>query len=160
MTWLTAGETTISFEEILELAIAHTQKNGTIHIGTDSQLIANKYVFSTAICLIGGDLRPQNLYFISKSTMDSKRYSTLLQRITEEVEKSIHMGLKMLAYCPTIDIELHLDISGEEKNESTSKFSRMLLGYAKGNGFECKIKPDAFAASSVADRHTKLSKEK
>jgi len=31
----------------------------------------------------------------------------------------------------------------------------MMIGYARGNGFECKIKPQAFAASSVADKHSK-----
>jgi len=30
-----------------------------------------------------------------------------------------------------------------------------LVGYAKGSGFECKVKPDAFAASTIADKHSK-----
>ena len=49
----------------------------------------------------------------------------------------------------------HLDVSSSEKDTKTSKFSDMLIGYAKGSGFECKVKPLAFAASSVADRHSK-----
>ena len=31
----------------------------------------------------------------------------------------------------------------------------MLIGYAKGVGFKCKVKPNAFAASSIADKHSK-----
>ena len=55
----------------------------------------------------------------------------------------------------SILIELHLDISASDKKEATSRFSDMLVGYAKGVGFPCKIKPDAFAATSVADKHNK-----
>ena len=80
----------------------------------------------------------------------------MFQRITEEVQKSVNTGLKLLTFCPKIDIELHLDVSPEHKGEGTSKFSKMLVGYAKGSGFDCKIKPNAFAASSVADKHSKV----
>ena len=34
-------------------------------------------------------------------------------------------------------------------------FADMMIGYAKGVGFPCKVKPDAFAATSVADKHNK-----
>ncbi len=78
-----------------------------------------------------------------------------MQRITSEVQKSIDVGLKILSYCPQVKIELHLDISESDKNTKTSKFADMLVGYAKGIGFDCKIKPQAFAASSVADKHSK-----
>ena len=51
--------------------------------------------------------------------------------------------------------ELHLDISPSDKKERTSRFADMMIGYAKGVGFACKVKPDAFAATSVADKHNK-----
>jgi predicted RNase H-related nuclease YkuK (DUF458 family) len=38
---------------------------------------------------------------------------------------------------------------------ATSKFSDMLKGYVAGAGFECRIKPDAWASQSIADRHSK-----
>ena len=60
-----------------------------------------------------------------------------------------------MEYCPTIKVELHLDVSKSDRGEKTSKFSDMLIGYAKGSGFECIVKPDAFAATSVADKHSK-----
>tara|TARA_R100000808_G_C2090993_1_gene111422 strand:- start:495 stop:731 length:237 start_codon:yes stop_codon:yes gene_type:complete len=76
-------------------------------------------------------------------------------RIMAEVQDSINVGMRLLYYCPQINIELHLDVSDSEKNTKTSKFSDMLIGMAKGNGFDCKIKPLAFAASSIADKHSK-----
>ena len=76
-------------------------------------------------------------------------------RIMTEVQDSINIGMRLMYYCPEIDIELHLDVSGSEKNTKTSKFSDMLIGMARGNGFDCKIKPLAFAASTIADKHSK-----
>ena len=56
---------------------------------------------------------------------------------------------------PRNKIELHLDVSPIESKTKTSKFSDMLKGYVNGAGFVCKIKPDAWASQSVADRHSK-----
>ena len=33
--------------------------------------------------------------------------------------------------------------------------AKMLVGYVKGSGYECKTKPHAFAAASIADKHSK-----
>ena len=46
-------------------------------------------------------------------------------------------------------------MSGVEKGTKTSKLSTALMGYANGSGFECKIKPEAYAATSVANRYSK-----
>ena len=53
------------------------------------------------------------------------------------------------------DIELHLDVSPFNIKNGTSPFSDMLKGYVQGYGFQCKIKPDAWASQSIADRHSK-----
>ena len=155
MDWFTGTGRKIDFDEIVGLVRSHYFGGGTVHVGTDSHLKQQKCIFSTAICLVGPHHRAQNTYFVTRSTTEAQTYITLLHRITEEVQKSINTGLKLLEVCPKIDIELHLDISPENLNEGTSKFAKMLVGYAQGSGFECKIKPNAFAASSVADKHSK-----
>ena len=63
--------------------------------------------------------------------------------------------IKDKIFRPTAKIELHLDISPAHKNNGTSNISDMLTGYARASGFECKIKPDAWASQSVADKHSK-----
>tara|TARA_R110000824_G_scaffold8737_3_gene39550 strand:- start:14433 stop:14930 length:498 start_codon:yes stop_codon:yes gene_type:complete len=160
MNWQGASGDLIEFEEIIELVKVHSKNNGTVYIGTDSHIKREKCTFSTAICLIGTTNGVKNRYFISRNKTTSKNYPTLLHRITQEVNKSVDVGLNLLNYCPKIQIELHLDISAENKNEKTSQFSSMLVGYAQGSGFNCRIKPDAYAASSVADRHAKTIKKK
>ena len=160
MNWFTGSGDPIEFADIVPLVEAHYQDGGTVHIGTDSHLKQRKCVFSTAICLIGAGHRANNTYFISRMHTNAHSYKALIHRITEEVQKSVDMGLKLLELCPKIDIELHLDVSPEHLQEGTSKFSKMLVGFARGSGFECKIKPNAFAASSVADKHSKISYQK
>mgnify|MGYP003659274802 CR=1 FL=1 len=152
--WFTGAGHEIFFEEILEIIKIHSSQEGTVYIGSDSMLQKQKCVFCTAICLLG-ETEQSNRYFISRTRSHAKKFKTLLQRITAEVQNSIDMGLKLLEHCPTIKIELHLDISDTNKESKTSKFADMLVGYAKGSGFDCKIKPDAFTAYCVADKHSK-----
>jgi len=152
--WFTGSGARISFEDITKIIIEHSEAMGTVYIGSDSMVQKQKCVFCTAICLLG-PTEQSNRYFIKRTKSDAKEFKTLLQRITTEVQNSIDMGLRLLEYCPTIKIELHLDVSNTNKESKTSKFADMLIGYAKGSGFDCKIKPDAFAAYCVADKHSK-----
>ena len=55
---------------------------------------------------------------------------------------------------PDAEIEVHFDISGEEKYKS-NKSMNIITAYAKGFGFKFKIKPEAWAASGAADNHCK-----
>ncbi|MDD5567564.1 MAG: ribonuclease H-like YkuK family protein, partial [Patescibacteria group bacterium] len=47
-------------------------------------------------------------------------------------------------------IEIHVDIGN---NGPTRELIKEIVGMVVGNGFEVKTKPEAFAASKVADRH-------
>ena len=39
----------------------------------------------------------------------------------------------------------------------SSKYKNMLVGYVNGCGFNCKVKPESFVASGLADVHTRKS---
>jgi predicted RNase H-related nuclease YkuK (DUF458 family) len=153
--WVTGSGEIISFEEIVDIILQHRDNNGKISVGTDSFIKKQDCIFSLAICLYGADGQNGGRYFIKRTNIDKRRYPNLLQRILAEVQKSVELGLKLLELIPVLDIEIHLDVSGSDKNNGTSKFAEMLTGYAKGAGFQCKIKPDAYAASSIADKHSK-----
>ena len=153
--WHTGSGESITFDEIVDIIKEHSKRNGNVFVGTDSFVQKKKCIFSTAIALANADGQKGGRYFFKKNKFNISKYNTLMQRITSEVQYSIDIGMKILQLCPKISIELHLDISDSDKNTKTSKFSEMLVGYAKGNGFDCKIKPDAFAATSIADKHSK-----
>ena len=112
-----------------------------------------KCTFTTTIVLIGAQNQKGGLYFykIEKYNDPDRFYN----RILKEAEKSINMAMKITELCPSTNVEIHIDISPEECNNRTSPMAKMLVGYAVGSGFACKIKPDSFAASVVADKHSK-----
>jgi len=153
--WFTGSGARVSFEEIIGLVEHHAKAGGTVYIGSDSFLHKRECVFSTAICLRSASGQQGGRYFIKRNIFKSGKFTTLMVRIMAEVQNSIDVGMELLRFCPQMNIELHLDVSSSNKNTKTSKFSDMLIGYANGNGFKCKIKPDAFAASSIADKHSK-----
>ena len=78
----------------------------------------------------------------------------MLMRLLKEVELSVELGYQILEQSPEVDIEIHID-ANSKKDQPTGKFAEMLMGYAKGAGFRCKIKPEAWASNSIADKHSK-----
>jgi predicted RNase H-related nuclease YkuK (DUF458 family) len=153
--WFTGSGETVTFQEIVKRVLAHSDKNGQISIGTDSQVRKHYCTFSTAVCLYGADNQSGGRFFVCRENHKKEIYSSLIQRIAAEVEASIKLGMRLQETNSKIEIELHLDISSSDKKEGTSRFSDMLIGYARGAGFECKIKPDSWAAATVADRYSK-----
>ena len=56
---------------------------------------------------------------------------------------------------PHNNIEVHIDASPVEAKMKTSRFIEMLQGYVTGAGFIYKVKPNAWASQTVADKHSK-----
>ena len=62
--------------------------------------------------------------------------------------------MKVMESNPDAPVEIHIDI-GSTPLSKTRDLKDALGGWALGAGFSYKIKPDAWASASVADRHTK-----
>jgi predicted RNase H-related nuclease YkuK (DUF458 family) len=153
--WFTGSGEKVKFETIVSNIKDHVRQNGMVYVGTDSFLNKDSCIFSTAIVLHGADTQVGGRYFIKRTQPQRAPYKVLITRITEETNKSVQLALRLVQICPNVKIELHLDISASDKKAGTSPFSDMLVGYARGAGFETKIKPEAFAAASIADKHSK-----
>jgi len=153
--WFTGSGEQTTFDDILYNIREHTYFNGTTYIGTDSFFKREGCVFSTAICLHGADDQSGGKYFICRTVLSKKEFPNLATRMLKEVEKTLEHAHKIIEEHPKAIMELHLDVSSTEKNEGTSHLANMLVGYVKGSGFDCKIKPEAFAAATIADKHTK-----
>lgn len=152
--WYTGSGYEIDFKQILIQIKKHSNDEGKVFIGCDSQLVRSKCVFSTVICLHGAKGQRGGYYFFNRENLVAKEFPTVLMRLTKEVEKSIEMASMISDIGNEIDIEIHIDASSKE-GEKSSKIADMLIGYAKGAGFKCRIKPDAWASNSVADKHSK-----
>ena len=153
--WSTGSGKSKDFAQILNLISNHSQKNKKIFIGSDSFVSRGKVCFVTAVCLLSN--KHGNRYFFYKESVPTKYYNILSTRITEEVRRSIELAeicMNESKILPDM-IELHLDVSPFTAKEGTSRLSEMLKGYVQGYGFSCKLKPNAWASQSVADRHSK-----
>lgn len=126
-----------------------------LFIGTDSFVTNNKVVFASALCIHG--VEKGSFYFFVREKTEKKKYEALISRITEEVRRTVELAdhfNNQIGLEPH-QLELHIDVSPIGAKKATSKFSDMLKGYVAGAGYECKIKPYAWASQSVADRHSK-----
>jgi hypothetical protein len=153
--WFSGSGKEVNFDNLLKTIRKHTSKKGRVYVGTDSFLSKDRCTFSTVIVLHGADNQSGGYYYFTKKHTSDTRYNVLLPRITEEVNLSVEMALKLSQLCSGADIEIHIDASAPDKTAATSQFSDMLVGFAKGAGFDAKIKPNAFAAASIADKHSK-----
>lgn len=153
MIWKDGSSENIAFYEIIQKIKTHNKKKGQVFIGTDSHIKQGKCTFTTSIVLLGAEEQSGGIYFYNKEKYNEP--TLFYNRILKEAEKSINLAIKISEICPSTNLEIHMDVSPEEKNEKTSKMAKMLMGYATGSGFKCKIKPDSFAATTVADKHTK-----
>ena len=153
--WSSGSGKSLDLTTVSEEVNNHYNKNKKIFIGSDSFHSRSKTCFVTTVCLLTERLGGR--YYFYKENIAPKRYSTLATRITEEVRRSIELAEYFMEKydIPPDMIELHLDVSPFAAKEGTSRLSEMLKGYVQGYGLGCKLKPNAWASQSVADRHSK-----
>lgn len=123
-------------------------------IGTDSLAGRKQRVeFITALVIhrVGAGGR----YFWQK--MIDGPIVTLRERMYHEALLSIHFAQRLVGETAlqTLlslgELEIHVDIG---RQGPTREMIQEIVGMVTAHGFAVRIKPDAFAASKVADRHT------
>ena len=153
-TWVTGKGYDLEFNDVLLEIESHVNLGGSVFIGTDSMLRIDGCTFASAICLHGGAGQSGGRYFYKRTVEKNKNLLSLRHRITCEVERSIDIGMRVINFNPDTPVEIHIDI-GSTPLSKTRDLKDALGGWALGAGFSYKIKPDAWASASVADRHTK-----
>ena len=151
--WYTGSGTPTTFDQIILLIKDHTEKSGKVYVGADSQLASDFCTFATVVCLHGGTENTKK-YFFMKERAPRSSYSNLRIRINEEVAKSLRALLLIVESVPDVDVEVHVDV-GRSDRSKTRPFVDSIVGWVRGLGVPCKVKPEAWASASVADRHTR-----
>jgi len=138
--------------EIIKFIEEDINKRYHIIIGSDSE---GKGKIEVVNAIVVHRLGHGGRYFWGK--IQRQNINTLRQKIYEEVNLSISVALELLNffknYKKTLskcEVEVHVDIG---ENGETREMIKEITGMVKGYGLEVKIKPYAYGATKVADRH-------
>lgn len=147
-------------QSVLDNAIDNNQ-DIKVYIGCDSQNIGKHYTsFVTAICLHrisdSGTGKGGRVYFFRFLADKIKNRNV---RLLEEARISIDVAeyFKKFFSDNGLRFEVHADVNPDIKYKSHEVCSSV-KGWIKGMGYDCVVKPHAFVASIVADRHTRSAK--
>ncbi len=130
-------------------------------VGTDSQTKGKFTCFATGIYI---HREGQGAWGCVCKRIQNRKYSNIREKITKETELTYEM-VNMLdqELMPSLydfvvkyqnfdcRLEAHIDVG--TKGE-TRKLIREMVGYFEGMGVDAKIKPEAFVASSYANRYS------
>jgi predicted RNase H-related nuclease YkuK (DUF458 family) len=154
--WMSPSDGRIrDFNEII--SFIRDNKEYSIYVGCDSHSAKgtqSKYLFAIVICLISTDRsKSGNKYFYSRG-VHKRTFSSLQARLTEEVAFSAKIAIDINKIFPNKIITLHADSSNDSKNKS-AQFTEMFRRWAMGIGCKFASKPNAWASTSIADKHSK-----
>tara|TARA_B100000963_G_C22452890_1_gene591974 strand:- start:213 stop:689 length:477 start_codon:yes stop_codon:yes gene_type:complete len=154
--WKTGKREFITFNEICKILKEVTISDShLIIVGSDSVKLGYNFVFTKAICILNEEYY-NSKYFYFRDKIKDDSYLDLSKRLLKETIDSIDLAMKIKDVCCDAKIEIHADVNPDAKHLS-SKYKNMISGYIQGCGFNVKIKPDSFVASSIADHHTRKS---
>ncbi|GEN45256.1 ribonuclease H-like YkuK family protein [Alkalibacillus haloalkaliphilus] len=154
------------FDHILHFIRRDPSGNFKLMIGTDSQVHKNHTTFITGIVIQN---EGKGVWACLRKVRITDKITNLHQKISyetslsEDVFSMFNQERKDAMYeivLPHVDhgasftIEGHIDIGGGIRNK-TSMFINEMVARIESLGAEPKIKPEAFVASSYANRYTK-----
>ena len=154
------------FNRILKFMNRNPRGNYRLMVGTDSQVHCNRTIFITGIVIqnegkgawacIRKNIIPRKMLHlherISYETSLTEEIVSLFT--TERKNEMISIVLPYVYQGATFTMEGHLDIGAGKRNK-TREFVNEMVTRMESIGVEPKIKPDAFVASSYANRYTK-----
>jgi len=152
-------------EEIKQYIIENP--NAKVIIGGDSQKISKrrtkKLKQKTArfvTCVIVYQKDKNKIFFeVSKERDLDTNPSKLMTRMMNETYKIVDITMKLLDVIIDRDFQVHLDINPKESEGSNCALAQA-VGYCWGMvGIEPVVKPDSWAASTVADHIVKYNKD-
>jgi uncharacterized protein len=163
-------ENHMSFEDIFERIITfmqlHPSGNYRLMVGTDSQVHHNRTLFISGVVIqnIG-----KGAWACIRKVVEPREMKQLHERISYETtlterivslfteahkNRLIDIVLPHIYHGASFTMEGHIDIGSGQRNK-TREYVEEMVTRIESMGFEPKIKPDSFVASSYANRYTK-----
>jgi predicted RNase H-related nuclease YkuK (DUF458 family) len=154
------------FARIVKFMKINPSGNYRLMLGTDSQVHKAQTVFITGVVIQN---KGNGVWACIRKVIIPRKMLQLHERIslelslTEEIvalfsedkkKQLIEIILPYLYQGATFTMEGHIDIGAGKRNK-TSEFVKEMVTRMESMGVEPKIKPNAFVASSYANRYTK-----
>ncbi|MFJ7727415.1 ribonuclease H-like YkuK family protein [Neobacillus sp. NPDC097160] len=163
-------ENDLSFEQVFERIVTFMKSNPNgnyrLMVGTDSQVHRSQTVFITGIviqnegngvwaCIRKVIVPRKMMHLHERISLELSLTEEIVSMFTEERKNvMISIVLPHLYQGATFTMEGHIDIGAGKRNK-TSEFVKEMVTRIESMGVEPKIKPNAFVASSYANRYTK-----
>ncbi len=146
----------MTFDDVISTIVSemdgHSKERFELLIGTDSSTSVHHLELVSAIVLhkIGRGGR----YFWTRKR--ERRTRSLRHQIWREAWLSFELAQHVIRRLESesllqFNLEIHIDIG---ENGPTKELIDEVVGMILGNGLAVRIKPHAYAASAVADKHT------
>lgn len=148
MRWKTLTE--IDIPDIRAFVRENSRDGQEVHIGCDSLQQKDKTAFVTVVCIITKSKGGRVAY----SRESVPRIKSLRERLLREVQRSVDLGL-ILSPFVSGPLTVSIDANPVVKYKS-SEYIKELVGYVVGQGFKVLVKPDSYAATTVADHCVRL----
>lgn len=157
MRWFNGKKQPINdFEVQLLNSISNNQFKKRIIIGCDSQVLDNKISFVVTVIVLS--IGHGGIFFYNKQHVQfQSKYLLMQNRLFEETYRAVQIAKivdELLRDTPYNVQQIHCDLNSNKKYKS-NKAVAMCVGYITGNNYKAIIKPDAYAASSIADSLTR-----
>ena len=146
-------------EELIGYIMESPEKSYDIIVGCDSSSGKEPHFPVVIVILRKGE---GGRFFLKKIAYQNRKFYNWKERILEEVFLSCQLALffredlekkrEILSQAVNYQFRyIHADVG---ENGQTKDMIKEVVGLIRGNGFEAKIKPEAYVATTVADRYT------
>ena len=168
-TFQNLSQKNMTFEQVFENIVQFIKKDPTgnyrLMFGTDSQVHGSYTKFITGIVI---QCETKGAWACIRKVIVPRKMTNLHERIsyettlteevvsmfTEERKDQLMLNLAHIYKGASFTIEGHIDIGSDRRNK-TRIFVNEMVARMESIGVEPKIKPEAFVASSYANRYTK-----
>lgn len=149
--WIDGDKEPVTIENIIDSINAYP--HATVSVGCDSHYIGGNYLFAVVIAV--HIPRSGGFFYFARTRRKDKALKDIMYRLMEETKMSINVACQIrdiIGHERKIDV--HLDIN-TDKRFASFPVLQPASSWVKSMGFTAVAKPDAWAASGLADSFAK-----
>lgn len=131
--------------------ILESSQDTSIYVGCDSQVTRGKVDFVTVVIVHFASKHGAKIFYKKQK---EARLMKMRERLWKEVELVSSVALELIDIIGDRYLSIHLDLNPDVRHKS-SVIIQEAVGYIRALGFDCKVKPNAFASSYASDHIVK-----